>query len=154
MYSWVNKCSILLSSTVDLIYISTPIKYVSPSLRESSINTMLYYVQKTVSSVKSGNKTFKTDLFIFEVKKYAVLWPMRKHTFFRFFSFDLIIATRRYIIFRLSNENISFKGTKYSSLIITQNYCSLNYVSISRAYKSVHFSTLNHKIFRNKKSIT
>lgn len=36
-----------------------------------------------------------------------------------------------HIIFRLSNENISFKDLKYSSLIITQNYCSLNYVSIS-----------------------
>lgn len=63
----------------------------------------------------------------------------------------------RYIIFRLSNENISVKGLKYSSLIITQNYCSLNYVSICiDAQKCAFFAVVrssNHKIFRNKKSI-
>lgn len=126
-------------------------------LWESSINIKLYYVQKKLSVVsKAVIKPLKLICLFLKWRNCSLTYEKILIFFVFFFpsKFDLIIATRRYIIFRLSNENISFKGTKYSSLIITQNYCSLNYVSISRANESVHFSTLNHKIFCNKKSIT
>lgn len=86
--------------------------------------------------VKNGNKTFKLICLFWGEEMCCFLTYEETTSFPRSRSLPhplhLIITTWRCIIFRLSNENISFKSLKYSSLIITQNYGSLNYVSISR----------------------
>lgn len=133
--------------------------WLSPS-RQGVIKRMFYGVQE-VESVKSSNKTFKADLFIFEVKKCSVLWPTKWVRFQSLPRFPTrIISTRRHIICRLSNENISFKSLKYSS---TYNNSKLLFIKLcfnmhrevlgsEKSAVSLFLlpSTLHHKIFRNK----